>query len=82
MKPLVQARLETAAIALGLFSFWPYVFGHRGLAYLVGLVLIMAALAAVAVARVRRIRRAFERVEEATGTNIQEPSDGAGRRNG
>ena len=77
MKPFTRARLETAAIVLGLLSFWPYVFGHRSLAYLAGLVLITAALIAVAVVRVRCVRQGFEAA--ALGANVEkiDYSDGA-----
>jgi len=51
---------EYAIIALGLLSFWPYVFGHRSLWYSIALAAVLALLAWLAVVRLLRVRRGLE----------------------
>jgi hypothetical protein len=63
MRALIRVWLERVLIALGILSFWPWILGHRGVWYQLGLVCLMVALCVVAVARVRRIKRAFEKTD-------------------
>lgn len=60
MKLAWRAWIERAVIALGLLSFWPWIFGHSSVWYQCALVLVLIALAALAVVRFMRVKQGFE----------------------
>ena len=61
MRPALRNIAEGAAIALGILSFWPLIFGYGGLWYQVSLLGVLGLLSVLAVVRFRRVRRAFDR---------------------
>lgn len=73
----IRARLvtffEKSIIILGLFSFWPYVFGVRSLPYYLLLFFTLFALITVFVLRLRRARAAFDSLRISTSKDSNTP---------
>ena len=69
MKPATRSLVENGLIVLGILTLWPWVFGIRGLWYLVLSIAVLVGLGWLGVVRFLRIKRAFDEQER----NISEP---------
>ena len=58
---------EQAVLAAGIFCFWVWILGYRGIGYPVGILAVLGLLIVVAIARARRVKRALGQAKERRG---------------
>ena len=69
MSNAARRAIENATIVAGICSFWPWIFGYRGMLYHLGLIVIVIMLAVLAVVRFLRVKRAFDHPKQPIAGN-------------